>query len=211
MRARHTPGGGLDGRQRTRPGVARRLGNVDWDTYVALSDANRNGGLRFAYLEGDLEIMSPSLAHETSKSMIRRRLEAYAEERDIDLNAFASTTFRRKKKKRGFEADESYVLGASADPEHVKRPDLAIEVVYTSWSIDKLDIYLGFGVPEVWVYREGAIGVHVRTDDGYAERTRSALLPELDLALLASFVERTDQSPAIREYRRSLRGDAPTK
>ncbi len=51
--------------------------------------------------------------------------------------------------------------------------------------------------------------MHARSMDpgppAYVSSTRSEVLPGLDLDLLVSFVERTDQTAAVREYRRALR------
>ncbi len=40
-------------------------------------------------------------------------------------------------------------------------PDLAIEVIWTSGGIDKLESYRGLGVGEVWFWREGRMEVFV--------------------------------------------------
>lgn len=47
-------------------------------------------GTRVAYLHGELELMSPSIKHELLKKMLARLLEAYAEERGIELNGYGS-------------------------------------------------------------------------------------------------------------------------
>lgn len=177
------------------------LRNVPWDIYERLVGADI--GARLTYLAGMLEIMSPSGPHEVAKKMIGRLLEAYAEERRIELNGFGSTTFRRRAKKLGLEADECYVL-SRINTLNPARPDLAIEVVYTRWEIDKLKVYRGLAVPEVWVWRKGRLEVHELAARGYERRERSVLLPDLDLALLTSFVTRTDQVQAILDFRHAL-------
>jgi Uma2 family endonuclease len=179
------------------------LYGVSWDAYVTLRDSlDRSGsGIRMTYLEGTLELMSPSLNHEDYKKMIARLLEAYAEERDLDLRGFGSATFRKKAKKRGFEADECYSLGRMG-----KRPDIAIEVVVSSPLIDKLSVYHGLDVPEVWVWEDGALTVLRRTAKGYAQRARSTVLPDLDVDHLARFVVLdANQTQQVKAYRRSLR------
>lgn len=47
------------------------------------------------YLEGTLEIMSPSPEQEVDKTTIARLIEIYALKRDIDLTGYGSTTFRK--------------------------------------------------------------------------------------------------------------------
>jgi Uma2 family endonuclease len=94
------------------------------------------------------------------------------------------------------------VLGDVRDP---KRPDLAIEVVWTSGGIEKLEVYSGLRVREVWIWKDGQISVYELEGDAYAERERSVCLPALDVALLSSFVDVHPMTRAVREYRVALR------
>jgi Uma2 family endonuclease len=86
------------------------LEQVPWWAYVALRDALEDSGTRMTYLEGRLELMSPSETHE-EKSLFGRLIEAWAEQHDVDLRAFGSTTYRREAERRGLEPDECYALG----------------------------------------------------------------------------------------------------
>jgi Uma2 family endonuclease len=186
------------------PGEDQRfvLYGVPWKTYVSLRDTldESSSGLRMTYLEGTLELMSPSRNHEDYKTLIGRLLEAYAEERDLDLRGYGGTTFRKKAKKRGLEPDECYSLGPMGE-----RPDLAIEVVISSGLVDKLAVYHGLAVPEVWVWADDKLTVHRRTAQGYELRARSEVLPELDVDHLASFVALdANQTQQVKAYRRSL-------
>lgn len=183
-----------------RPETRVLLRGVSWAVYEQLMEDNP--GLRFAYFRGELEVMSPSDQHESEKKMIARLLEAYAEERDLVLNGFGSTTFRERAKEHGLEPDECYVL--QTRKRGPRRPDIAIEVVLTSWLMDKLEVYRGLDVPEVWVWSDGRLDVHVLGEDRYEVRPRSSLLPDLDLDLLTPFVTRHDQVQAVKEYRRAL-------
>ena len=83
-------------------------------------------------------------------------------------------------------------------------PDIAIEVTHTHGGIDKLDVYVGLEVPEVWFWADGKLAVYVLDGERYAPRERSQILPGLDLALLASFVPQKDQTDAVRRYRDAL-------
>jgi len=145
--------------------------------------------------------MSPSEEHEDKKKFIARLLETYCIERDVPLEGKGSTTYRREAAARGLEPDECYFLAPRRGP----YPDLAIEVVIKSGGIDKLDVYRGLGVREVWFWEDDAFHLHALTDDGYVPITGSALVPELDFELLATFVRRTDQHRAVREFRDRLR------
>ncbi len=174
---------------------------VPWPAYVALRDAlDDRSGLRLTYLEGTLEFMSPSRDHEDYKKLIARLLEAYAEERDIDLRGFGGATFRKEAKQRGLEPDECYSLGPLGEV-----PDIAIEVIVSSGLVDKLDVYRGLGVPEVWVYKEGQLLVLHLTGGGYEPRTASFVLPDLNLPHLVRFIAvGENQTQIVKAYRRSL-------
>lgn len=80
------------------------------------------------------------------------------------------------------------------------------ELVVSSGGIDKLAIYRGLDVPEVWFFEAGAFTVHRLGPDGYVAGERSALLPTLDLAHLATFGDRADQTAAVRAFLDSLPG-----
>src|SRR4051812_25873367 len=59
---------------------------LDWSHYeVMLAIRGDRAGIRLAFLEGDLEIMSPGSTHEAVKTASARLLEAYAEETGIYL------------------------------------------------------------------------------------------------------------------------------
>ncbi len=178
------------------------LHGVPWERYEALVEllGDDYPALRLTYLEGTLQIMTTSPEPERWKKTIARLIELWALERNVRLNGYGAATFRKKAKERGLEPDECYVLGDLVDV-----PDIAIEVVRTSGGIDKLEVYAGLGVPEVWFWEGGGLSVYRLGDDGYEQRDRSVLLPDLDLRELASFVDSPDQSEAVRAYRDVLR------
>jgi len=180
------------------------LNCVSWDEYDKLRELfDERPGVRMTYLKGALEIMVPSPEHERRKKIIARLIEAYTDLFEIDLNGFGNTTYRRRAKERGLEPDECYVLGGAEKPV----PDLAIEVVL-SHGIDKLEVYRGLGVPEVWRFEDGHFTVYVLEragdDAAYASHERSELLPGLDLKLVASFVSWENQRRAVAAFRTAL-------
>jgi Uma2 family endonuclease len=176
------------------------LSDVPWATYVVLRDSIPSPGVRMTYLEGWLEIMSPSREHEVDKKQIARLLELFCLERDIPLFGYGSTTFRKEEKQRGLEPDECY----SRD-EDKPIPDVALEVVRSHGALDKLDVYRGLGIREVWVYESGAFRVLTLRGGQYGAIEQSEVLPELDLARLAHFAVREDQHAALKAYRDELR------
>jgi Uma2 family endonuclease len=175
---------------------------VAWSGYEAQIALRGDAPVpRIAYLDGAMELRSPSRDHERLKSYLGRLIEAYAIERGIDLSPYGSWTLRKAPKAAGLEPDECYIIGSD---QRAERPDLAVEVVWTSGGIDKLDIYLRLGVPEVWVWKNEAIAVYVLQDGNYRETDQSAQLPGIDLRLLTSFIEYPTAMQAVRAFRKAL-------
>ncbi len=185
--------------------VERRvlLSDVPWSTYVVLRDTVDSSGIRMTYLRGQLEITSPSQLHEVSKKQIARLLELFCLEHDIPLFGYGSMTLRREEKERGVEPDECYSVGRRMG--QALAPDVAIEVVVTAPLLDKLEVYRGLGVREVWVFRSGAFSVFVLEGEAYTKAAASGVLPQVDLVQLARFALMEDQHAALVGYRSELR------
>jgi len=193
------------------------LYNIAWSTYEAIVADNGNPGTRFTYDRGTLEIMSPSKEHERLKKLIGRMIEALTEELEIPIQSVGSTTWKNALREQGIEADECYYVAnesrvrgsrevdLSVDPP----PDLAIEVEITGSWIDKLPIYAGLGVPEVWRYDGKALRVEVlQADATYAGQTQSRAFPFLPLADIPRFLDQrdaTDETTWIRSFREWVR------
>jgi Uma2 family endonuclease len=174
---------------------------VSWAHYEThLAMRGERAVPRIAYLRGTLELMSPSRDHERITSWIGRLIEVYAEERDIQLAPYRSWTLKHPEQ-AGAEPDECYLFGAD---ETKDRPDLVIEVVWTSGGVDKLEIYRALGIAEVWFWIHDRIEVHALHDGRYERVDRSHWLPALDLVLLCSFLDRPFVD-AKREFRAALR------
>jgi Uma2 family endonuclease len=178
------------------------LFGVSWDDYVLLRDTLDMGGLKMTYCEGTLELMSPSRLHELWKTSIARMIELYALEKDWPLNGYGSTTFRRRARERGLEPDECYCVGRIMKDRG--RPHIALEVIHTSPLVDKLNVYRGLEVPEVWFFVRGAFELHRLERGRYRSIDRSRFLPELDFSLVTRFASREDQHEALKELRAIL-------
>lgn len=85
-------------------------------------------------------------------------------------------------------------------------PDLVIEVLMTSSAIDKLKVYKGLNVSEVWFW-EGQFSIYQLQSPsaGYQPISRSTFFPELDLALLATYVQPMAAPQAVRAFRYATR------
>ncbi len=176
---------------------------VPWSHYEAQLALRGEGSVpRMAYLEGALELMSPSKEHERAKSYIGRLVEAYALHRGIDLSPYGAWTLKSAPKQSGVEPDECYIVGSDQSKQ---LPDLAIEVVWTSGGLDKLEIYRRLGIGEVWFWKDGRIEIHVLRQERYEPVDRSPLFPDLDVGLLCSFLDRPTALQAVRAFREALR------
>jgi len=177
------------------------LHDVTWEDYERILEIRgEHSAPRISYLEGELEIMSPGKDHEVIKSFIGCLLEAWCLDRGIQFTPVGSWTLKEKKDLRGVEADECYIFGTK----HRERPQLAIEVEWTRGGIDKLAIYERLGVDEVWFWRRGVIEVYGMTRGAFRKMQRSRVLPELDLELLASMLDRDSVTDAVRDFRKAL-------
>ena len=171
------------------------LNGMSWKEFeVLLALRGDDAGVRVYFLEGSVELMSPSEGHEGLKTMLARLLEAWADHHGVEMNGFGSWTLKS-------EPDECYVL----DAPRKDVPDFAIEVAWTRGGLKKLEIYRRLGVREVWmITRRLRVNVHALRGDHYDVVERSELLPALDLGWLASFLSSPSQSQAVRALRASL-------
>ena len=177
------------------------LAGVSWEHYeVELIMRGEKSTPRIAYLEGAMELTSPSREHERITSYLGRLIEVYAELHDIELSPYRSWTLKSGRRAGG-EPDECYIVGADQTK---ARPDLVIEVIWTSGGIDKLEIYQQLGIAEVWFWIDGKLDVHALRDGRYERVATSRWLPGLDLALLCSFLDRRSVHVAKRDFRAAL-------
>ncbi|BAZ13212.1 hypothetical protein NIES4071_50510 [Calothrix sp. NIES-4071] len=176
------------------------LYDVSWEQLEQLDITLAQTGARLTYLDGILEIMSPlSDDHEDSKKTVAMLLEVYMRSKNIRFYARGSATVGKSENKTRREPDESYNLETKKPI-----PDLIVEVTVTSGGINKLEIYKRLGVPEVWYWEDGLISVYSLQAGEYEKVTKSALLPDLDLELLARYSRMADQYDAVAEYTQAI-------
>lgn len=189
------------------------LHDVSWEEYEGLLEVRGEASVpRMTFLEGELELMTPSRDHEAIKTRLGRLVEAWAEHSGVELYGLGSWTVKQRGEQRGAEADECYLVdpslgeGAEAWPQ---RPDLVVEVVWSPGGIDKLEVWRRLGVPEVWIWRSERLDIYALRGDRYEEIASSAVLAGLDLELLIRFVrDPPGQTAAVRAYRAALGGGA---
>ena len=178
------------------------IGWSGYETLLALRGEKRRP--RMTYLDGAVALMPISKHHERIRFVLGRLLEIYMLELGVRFSGYGQTTYQARGANAGFEADECYVIGEPRDD----RPDLVLEIVWTNGGAQKLDVYRAFGVPEVWIWQHGELRAFALRAGEYQPAAQSRLLPGVDLALLASFVERAAQidSDTMRAFRDALHG-----
>jgi Uma2 family endonuclease len=176
---------------------------VRWDQFEAILALRGDvAGPRMTYLHGELELMSPSRNHESIKTLLARMVELYALEKGIELSGYGSWTLRNAPKERALEPDECYIIGDTCLKD---TPDLAIEIIWTSGGLDKLEVYRALGVEEVWLWRDGTIRMYRLSGEHYSDLTHSLAFPDLDVRLLARLADYEDQTHALMKFRDNLR------
>jgi len=191
-----------DGNRRDEDRFVVRHG-VSWAEYEQeLEERGEHSAPRIAYLEGLLEIMSPSESHEHLNWLIGYLVAVWCLEHDINFRTLGHWTLRDKAVARGVEPDVCWVFGSARK---TTRPDLAVEVIWTSGSIKKLEIYRKLGVREVWIWRLGKLTAYALRDEIYEPISASRVLPGIDLGQLALFLDRPTDDEAMKAYRDLLR------
>ncbi|MEI6328611.1 MAG: Uma2 family endonuclease [Pseudanabaena sp. ELA645] len=176
------------------------LTGISWFQFAAIEATFADiEGVRFAYLDGILEIMTLSQEHEDTKCTIGLLLEAYLRESGIRFYKRGSATLGNKQLNGRKEPDESYNLITKKAV-----PDLVIEVILTSGSIDLLQLYQRIGIPEIWLWEDGVLDVY-HLNKSYQKVERSELFPDLDLNIISKYIIYHDQYDAVTEFIRELK------
>ena len=199
------------------------LEDVSWELYEHLLRELDNSGQRLyvTYDAGRMMLMAPRFDHETWKSWIGRMIEMMAFERDIPIRSAGSTTWKRRRLKKGLEPDECYYvaneprirgkmkLDFAKDPP----PDLAVEVVVTHHPLDRHAVYAALKVPELWVYEGGRLTFTALTAAGeYHPVERSVAFPFLTAADVERFLHMfpaAEENGVLRAWRDWVRAAAP--
>ncbi|MGK7905448.1 MAG: Uma2 family endonuclease [Hormoscilla sp.] len=179
------------------------LGDISWERFQAIK-ASFQGlqAVRLFYLAGVLEIISPpSRKHERIKSTLGSLLEAYMKEQGIRFYLCGRFPIEKTGYAYG-EPDDSYSISSDKDI-----PDIVIEVIMTSSTIDKRELYKQIGVPEVWFCQSNQLQVFDLRKKEYEEVHRSKFFPDLDLALLLRYIDYPDQYDAVQEFQAVIRGE----
>ncbi|MBA2747501.1 MAG: Uma2 family endonuclease [Tatlockia sp.] len=175
------------------------LYDISWEKFEAIASLLEESKIRLTYLNGTLDIMSPSPEHEESKGTVGLLLEVYF--RHIGRRFYRTGGYTLGSREEGVrgEPDESYNL------DFIKPiPDIAIEVVITSGGVNKLEKYQRWGVPEVWFYQKQRVFIYHLHDNKYKQVVRSEFLPELDIELFTRCLNMPDQYDATIAFSQAL-------
>jgi Uma2 family endonuclease len=199
-------------------GATLVFSQVSWEDYEnVLDDLGHRPGLRVAYDEGTLEIMTVSSEHEDYAEFILRLAGVLSEELDIQLETRGSTTWKREKLQKGLEPDTCFYIANAQriigkrkiDLESDPPPDVAVEVEVTKESLSKFPIYAALGVPEIWRYDGTRLQMYQLTDDLlYVEIAESRFFPGLTGSILADSIELSKtkgQTDALKAFRQQIR------
>lgn len=180
--------------------------DVSWEEFKAIeTQLKDNRNVRLSYLLGMLEIMSPiGEKHEKVKTTLGYLLEAYMREMGIRFYGRGGFTLEEPGYASG-TPDESYSIGTEREV-----PDIIIEIIVTSGTINRKELYKPKKVPEIWFWKSDQIRIFCLNSAGeYEEVNRSRFLPNLDTALLLRYLAYSDQYDAVQEFVQVIRSQHP--
>ena len=183
-------------------GATLVLVDVSWEDYEQLlEDMTERPGVRVTYDQGRVEIMSPLPKHEKYKEFVSHLIALLADELNIDVESFGSTTWKRREALKATEPDLCFYV---ANAEHVigkdeldldvdPPPDLAVEIDVTNESLSKFPVYATLGVPEIWRYvsKRKSVLMYELRDGEYVDIPASRSFPMLTPQVLADFLEQS--------------------
>jgi Uma2 family endonuclease len=180
---------------------------LTWREFKAVEQLLDRPGYRLSFLDGTLEIRQmPGEPHETVKKRIAALLELYLLMAGFDFTPTGSMTLESETGSVKREADESYKLA----PGRV-RPDLAIEVVFTSGGLNKLESYKRLKISELWFWDDGVLEVYHLRGEGknleYEKLDRSEEVPGIDLDLLLSCINMVNHVDALKTFQQGIKRD----
>jgi Uma2 family endonuclease len=171
----------------------------DWAKFKLIQQGcAESPGIRVSYFDGTIEIVMPARPHEIFSDVFHVLLSLYLLHVGIDFLGTGSAD-QEAEGIAATQPDRSYCIGGIKPI-----PDLSIEVVFSSGSINKLARHRAIGVPEVWFWEDGVLALYHLRASGYERVERSELpgLTDLDLAVLQRclLIDETSTAAAMREF-----------
>jgi len=177
---------------------------LTWREFKAVEQLLDRPGYRLSFLNGVLEIRRRSgEPQEIIKGRIGALVEQYLLMAGFDFTPTGSMTLESETGKVKREADESYKLAPDR-----RLTDLAIEIVFSSGGIDKLEAYKRLKIPELWFWEDGLLEVyHLRGEgDGlhYEKISSSEEVQGIDLNLLLRCMNMVNHVDAIKTFQQGF-------
>jgi len=82
---------------------------------------------------------------------------------------------------------------------------MVIEVIVTSGTINRKELYKPLSIPEIWFWRSKQLRMFQLQNGEYVEVSRSQFFPDLDLALVTRYLDHPDQYDAVQEFLAEVR------
>jgi Uma2 family endonuclease len=197
-----------------RAGSQISIHNLSWQDFEQILSTEEKRNTRMTYYRGTLEIISPLALHERPHRIIADIVKTILEIQERDWEDFGSTTFKRPDI-AGVEPDTCFYIQNSnlvrdcinMDLSIYPPPDLAIESDVTSKTA--LSAYESIQIPEVWIYSNQKLTIHILQDNGtytegdrYIETINSLVFPNLFIpALIPTLVEQAIKMGTSRMLR----------
>ncbi len=178
------------------------LSDISWEQFKGIeAHLKENRNVRLSYLSGTLEIMSPiGDKHEYVKRTLGYLLEAYMRVKGIRFYGRGGFTLEEPGYASG-TPDESYCIGSNKET-----PDIVIEVIITSGSINRKELYKPKKVPEVWFWKSDSMRIFCLNALGeYEEVDRSSFFPDLNKSLLLRYISMPDQYDAVEQFTQAIK------
>jgi len=185
------------------------LRNISWETYQRLlKERGRDTQPRYNYHLGKLEISVTSAERERIKQTIDSLVILLAAEMGVHVEACERVTFQAEDVDSGFEPDSCFYIENAGVIRARKKvdltedpvPDLAVEIVIASPSLNKLPIFATLGVREVWRYSADGLTIHKLAGDDYHELPTSEVLPGVARLMIMRLITdgRQKLTPTLR-------------
>ena len=177
---------------------------LTWREFKAVEQLLDRPGYRLSFLNGVLEIRRRSgEPQEIIKERIGALVEQYLLMAGFDFTPTGSMTLESETGKVKREADESYKLAPGR-----RLPDLAIEIVFSSGGIDKLEAYKRLKIPELWFWEDGLLEVYYLRGEGdglhYEKISSSEEVQGIDLDLLLRCMNMVNHVDAIKTFQQGF-------
>lgn len=183
------------------------LSNVSWQQFEnLLAELGEERSTRLTYDRGRLEMMNPTPEHDRCSRLLESVILLLADELDLEIAAIGSVLLKQADLGYGVEPDGCYYLQPFPsrrviDLNQMALPDLVVEIAITKSAIDRLPLYQGLGIPEVWRYvtqmgknaLNGELLIyHLQGDAPLKSQDRSLVFPFLTSGRVLEFLGHSD-------------------